>query len=125
MSLHNRLLLASTLERPSVKVCLKAKRVYYFFSSFLSEYFDDCLRVTEECTLFEDEPQRSDQTFTLLARCCVRQSVELRFCLVDVARLICAAEQCVDIERVPIIVLKCYRTFCDVGLITGCNIVLL
>lgn len=68
--LHNGLLLASTLEQPSVKECLKAKRVACFFS-FLSENFDDCVSVTEECTLFEAEPQRSDQTFALLARGCV------------------------------------------------------
>ncbi len=29
------------------------------------------LSVTEECRLLEDEPQQIEQTFTLLARCCM------------------------------------------------------
>lgn len=107
MFLHNWLLLASTLQRPSVKECLKAKRVCVcvFFFPFLSEYFDDCLPVTEECALFEDEPQHSDQTFTLLARCCGQSRVKallagagLRLGEVDLW-----TEQCVDIERLPIL----------------------
>lgn len=41
----------------------------------LFEYSESRLSVTEERILFEDELQQSDQTFTLLARCCMHSHI--------------------------------------------------